>query len=71
MDANAVAGPSRPEDNPSAAAATDGNAVAGPSAPRDSMLRRMGGPSDLKAGVGGFRTPEEVQQIVYDASKGA
>ncbi|GJN90109.1 hypothetical protein Rhopal_003108-T1 [Rhodotorula paludigena] len=69
MDANAVAGPSRPEDNPSAAAATDGNAVAGPSAPRDSMLRRMGGPSDLKAGVGGFRTPEEVQQIVYDASK--
>lgn len=40
--------------------------VAGPST---SMLKRMGGPSDLKAGLG-KRDPEEVQKIIYEASKG-
>ncbi|GAA5844419.1 hypothetical protein JCM5353_008291 [Sporobolomyces roseus] len=41
--------------------------VAGPST---SMLKRMGGPSDLKAGLG-KRDPEEVQKIIYEASKGS
>ncbi|GAA5908093.1 hypothetical protein JCM8208_003685 [Rhodotorula glutinis] len=47
--------------------------VPGPSQPNQSMLKRMGGPSDLKAGVGvgGARTPEEIAQITYDASKGS
>ena len=37
--------------------------------PSTSMLRRMGGPSDLKAGLG-KRDPEEVQKIIYENSKG-
>lgn len=46
--------------------------VAGPSSePKASMLKRMGGPSDLKAGVGrgGIRTAEEIQHIVHEVSK--
>jgi len=45
--------------------------VPGPSQPNQSMLKRMGGPSDLKAGVGkgGARTTDEIAQITYDASK--
>ncbi|BGP49365.1 hypothetical protein JCM10450v2_005253 [Rhodotorula kratochvilovae] len=39
--------------------------------PKESMLKRMGGPSDLKAGVGGLKTPEEIQRIVFEASKGS
>ncbi|GAA6052983.1 hypothetical protein JCM3770_001163 [Rhodotorula araucariae] len=39
--------------------------------PKESMLRRMGGPSDLKAGVGGLKTPDEIQRIVFEASKGS
>ncbi|GAA5839368.1 hypothetical protein JCM9279_005919 [Rhodotorula babjevae] len=47
--------------------------VPGPSQPNKSMLKRMGGPSDLKAGVGkgGARTTDEIAQITYDASKGS
>ncbi|GAA5922845.1 hypothetical protein JCM3775_006156 [Rhodotorula graminis] len=43
----------------------------GPSQPKQSMLKRMGGPSDLKAGVGrgGARTADEIAQITYDESK--
>ncbi|GAA5980773.1 hypothetical protein JCM11641_002643 [Rhodosporidiobolus odoratus] len=39
--------------------------------PTKTMLARMAGPSDLKAGVGGIRTADEVQQIIYNASKGS
>lgn len=48
------------------AAAQAVQAVAGPST---TMLKRMGGPSDLKAGLS-FRDPQEVQKIIYEASKG-
>ncbi|GAA5827398.1 hypothetical protein JCM11251_003793 [Rhodosporidiobolus azoricus] len=44
---------------------------AGPIVPTTTMLARMSGPSDLKAGVGGKRTAEEVQKIIYEASKGS
>ncbi|GAA5991851.1 hypothetical protein JCM5350_002724 [Sporobolomyces pararoseus] len=49
------------------AAAQAVQAVAGPST---TMLKRMGGPSDLKAGLS-FRDPQEVQKIIYEASKGS
>lgn len=39
--------------------------------PKASLLKRMAGPSDLKAGVGGKRTAEEVQRIIFEASKGS
>lgn len=39
--------------------------------PKASLLKRMAGPSDLKAGVGGKKTAEEVQRIIFEASKGA
>lgn len=37
---------------------------------RQRMEKRMMGPSDLKAGLGGKRSAEEVGQIIYEASKG-
>ncbi|BGP33266.1 hypothetical protein JCM10296v2_005060 [Rhodotorula toruloides] len=37
--------------------------------PKASLLKRMAGPSDLKAGVGGKKTAEEVQRIIFEASK--
>ncbi|BGO92591.1 hypothetical protein NBRC10512_000586 [Rhodotorula toruloides] len=39
--------------------------------PKASLLKRMAGPSDLKAGVGGKKTAEEVQRIIFEASKGS
>ncbi|BGP17566.1 hypothetical protein JCM10213_004107 [Rhodosporidiobolus nylandii] len=53
-----------------------GSTAVGAGAKRDdgaseTMLARMAGPSDLKAGVGGYKTAEEVQRIIYDASKGS
>ncbi|GAA5889549.1 hypothetical protein JCM6882_007067 [Rhodosporidiobolus microsporus] len=44
---------------------------AGDKEPTTTMLARMSGPSDLKAGVGGKRTADEVQRIIYEASKGS
>jgi hypothetical protein len=46
------------------------SAVTIPSAapPSTTMLKRMMGPSDLKAGL--TRNVEEVQKIIYEASKG-
>jgi hypothetical protein len=38
---------------------------------RQRMEKRMMGPSDLKAGLGGKRSADEVAQIIYEASKGA
>uniref|UniRef100_A0A0K3C6K6 DNA polymerase kappa n=1 Tax=Rhodotorula toruloides TaxID=5286 RepID=A0A0K3C6K6_RHOTO len=37
--------------------------------PKASLLKRMAGPSDLKAGVGGKKTAEEVQRMIFEASK--
>ncbi|CEQ41185.1 SPOSA6832_02879, partial [Sporobolomyces salmonicolor] len=37
--------------------------------PSKSFMNRMSGPSDLKAGLGGKRTAEEVQRIIYETSK--
>ncbi|BGP25712.1 hypothetical protein JCM10295v2_004645 [Rhodotorula toruloides] len=39
--------------------------------PKASLLKRMAGPSDLKAGVGGKKTADEVQRIIFEASKGS
>ncbi|GAA5916527.1 hypothetical protein JCM5296_001166 [Sporobolomyces johnsonii] len=39
--------------------------------PSKSFMNRMSGPSDLKAGLGGMRTAEEVQRIIYETSKGS
>ncbi|GAA5962404.1 hypothetical protein JCM21900_003774 [Sporobolomyces salmonicolor] len=39
--------------------------------PSKSFMNRMSGPSDLKAGLGGKRTAEEVQRIIYETSKGS
>ncbi|GAA6010020.1 hypothetical protein JCM10207_007522 [Rhodosporidiobolus poonsookiae] len=39
--------------------------------PSKTMMARMAGPSDLKAGVGGVNTAEQVQKIIYEASKGS
>lgn len=36
-----------------------------------SLVQRLSGPSDQKAGIGGFRTKEEVDEIIYEASKGS
>lgn len=39
--------------------------------PSETLMKRMGGPSDGKAGLsGGFRTEEEINQILYEGSKG-
>ncbi|KWU43713.1 DNA/RNA polymerase, partial [Rhodotorula sp. JG-1b] len=40
--------------------------------PSETLMKRMGGPSDGKAGLsGGFRTEEEINQILYEGSKGS
>ncbi|GAA5875360.1 hypothetical protein JCM8547_003214 [Rhodosporidiobolus lusitaniae] len=64
---NANAGPSRGTSGAGGSGAMEGAKDEGTA----TMLARMAGPSDLKAGVGGKRSAEEVQRIIYDASKGS
>ncbi|GAA6060585.1 hypothetical protein JCM10212_006820 [Sporobolomyces blumeae] len=60
-----MATPVVPEEQPDAAPAADAPG------PGRSILNRMGGPSDLKAGLAGYRDPDEVKRIIYEASKGS